>query len=104
MAQRSARTALEEPAWSGPTRHPLGVGDVYVSGDVTAIVSDHGAVGAHISVSARGRYPTWDELASIKELAFPDVPMGMALPPFGDHVNIAETCLHLWEMGEGEWK
>jgi hypothetical protein len=53
MAQRSARTALEEPAWSGPTRHPLGVGDVYVSGDVTAIVSDHGAVGAHISVSAR---------------------------------------------------
>jgi hypothetical protein len=90
------RTAISDPTWTGPTRHPLGVGDVYRSGDLLAIASIE-PTGAHISVSAPGRYPTWDEIASIKERAFPDVRMVMALPPRAEYVNLHQTCLHIWE-------
>lgn len=91
------RTALAEPVWTGPLRHPLGVGDIYRSGDLTAIAAI-GPTGAHVSISARGRYPTWDEIASIKELTFPDRHMVMLLPPRSEYVNLHETCLHIWEM------
>lgn len=90
------RTAIHEPAWTGPTRHPLGVGDVYRADGLTAIASIE-PTGAHISISAPGRYPTWDEIASIKERVFPELPMVMALPPRAEYVNIHTTCLHIWE-------
>lgn len=92
------RTALSDPVWSGPSRSPLGVGDVYRSGELTAIASTMGGT-AHISVSAPGRYPTWDEISSIKDIVFPDRSMAMLLPPRSEHVNIHETCLHIWEVG-----
>lgn len=91
------RTAISEPTWTGPIRHPLGVGDVYRSDTVTAIASIE-PTGAHISISAPGRYPTWDEIASIKEHVFPDVRMAMILPPRAEHVNLHATCLHIWEV------
>lgn len=60
----------------------------------------------HISVSHRDlnmqpdRCPTWDELKSACYRLVPaDVPMILVFPRRSsrNYVNIAETCLHLWE-------
>lgn len=52
----------------------------------------------HISVSAKGRYPTWDELASARDRFAPGVRMVMHFPTPDEYVNVHETCLHLWEV------
>lgn len=52
----------------------------------------------HISVSAKGRYPTWDELTSARDRFAPDVRMVMHFPTTEEYVNVHETCLHLWEV------
>lgn len=54
----------------------------------------------HISVSAEGRYPTWDELASARDRFAPDVRMVMHFPTREEYVNLHETCLHLWEVDD----
>ena len=52
--------------------------------------------GLHISVSAPGRYPTWDELASARDkFGGPDRRMVMHFPPRAEYVNVHDTCLHL---------
>lgn len=91
------RTQLEEVTWTDPTPSPLGVGDIYRSGDLIALASVE-PQGRHLSVSAVGRYPTWDEIASIKDLIWPDVKMSMILPPRAEYVNLHQTCLHVWEL------
>lgn len=91
------RTQLEEVTWTGPTPSPLGVGDIYRSGDLIALASVE-PQGRHLSVSATGRYPTWDEIASIKDLIWPDVQMSMILPAGEEYVNVHKTCLHVWEL------
>ena len=54
----------------------------------------------HISVSAKRRYPTWDELASARDRFVPGVRMVMHFPTADEYVNVHETCLHLWEVEE----
>lgn len=54
--------------------------------------------GLHISVSATGRYPTWDELASARDVfGRPDQRFAMWFPPHDEYVNVHQTTLHLWE-------
>ena len=47
------------------------------------------------------RYPSWDELKSAKYKLLPvDVPMSLEFPvrnPKEGYLNVAQTCLHLWE-------
>ena len=52
----------------------------------------------HLSVTARGRVPTWDELAGAAHDLRPGVPFVAGVPPRSWWINIHEHCLHLWEM------
>ncbi len=54
----------------------------------------------HISVSAKGRHPTWDELASARDRFAPGLRMVMHFPTPDEYVNVHETCLHIWEVEE----
>lgn len=55
--------------------------------------------GLHISVSAPGRYPTWDELASARDtFGRPDQRFVMHFPPHDEYANLHQTTLHLWEV------
>jgi hypothetical protein len=65
----------------------------------------------HLSVSHRDghgqldRCPTWDELKhAFYRLVHVDVPFVLIFPrrstPPENYVNLAETCLHLWESTE----
>ena len=94
------RTALTEPAWVDCGPEPLTNGRIFAALGLAAIVTrdptDRGPVW-HISVTATGRYPTWDELASIHDRVCPHVAMVMHLPPRAEHVNVHPTCLHLWD-------
>ena len=51
----------------------------------------------HISVSLRGRCPTWAEMEQVKRMFFreDEVAMQLHLPP-ADHISHHPHCLHLW--------
>jgi len=58
-----------------------------------------GAMEWHLSMSAEGRYPTWDELAEARERFLPDpITFGMVLPPRDQYVNLHQTTFHLYEL------
>jgi hypothetical protein len=51
----------------------------------------------HVSVSNVQRCPTWEEMAWVKDLFFePEECVVQYHPPKSQHVNVADTCLHLW--------
>ena len=91
------RTALERITWTRRGAHPLGIGTIWTS-DTGCIAILEDRDGWHISVSHPSRYPTWDELAGIRDAATPpDIPLVMHFPPTDEYVNVHTTCLHLWE-------
>ena len=51
----------------------------------------------HVSVSLKNRTPNWAEMEHVKRAFFKDDETAMQLhvPP-GDHISVADTCLHLW--------
>jgi hypothetical protein len=51
----------------------------------------------HISLSAAGRVPTWDELANAAHELRPGVAFVAGVPPRSWWINIHEHVLHLWE-------
>lgn len=52
----------------------------------------------HISVSAVGRYPTWDELRDVAWVLKPDVQFKVVVPTKGKpYLNVHEHCIHLWQ-------
>ena len=56
----------------------------------------------HVSVSHPRRVPSWDDMRTARELMTPDhVTMAFILPPRAQYVNVAERCLHLWQI-EGD--
>lgn len=63
----------------------------------------------HVSVSTRGRCPTWDEMCYVKNLFWSEEETVVQYhPPKSEYVNMAKTCLHLWRYkGEmpmpGKW-
>ena len=92
------RTALKATQWTEKP-HPFAplIRCWQGSTGCTALVSAEPA-GLHISVSATGRYPTWDELASARDrFGTPEQRFVMHFPPHAEYVNAHETCLHLWE-------
>lgn len=51
----------------------------------------------HVSVSARGRCPTWAEMEFVRELVFlPEETVMQLSVPRADHVNVHPYTLHLW--------
>ena len=57
----------------------------------------------HISVSLQKRTPTWGELEHVRHLfAKPDEVWMQLHVPAEDHINIKETCLHMWRPLEAE--
>ena len=92
------RKAIETVAWRHVGRGPLGYGDLWKSSTgAKALVSiDDGRW--HISVSHPDRYPTWDELAGIRDAATPSGgAFDMHFPTPAEYVNLHQTCLHLWK-------
>jgi hypothetical protein len=57
------------------------------------------SVGWHLSISAKNRYPTWDEIAHARYKLLPeDIYVAMMLPPPPFYVNVHPNCFHLWEI------
>jgi hypothetical protein len=78
-----------------------GVGGAYRSGDLYVIhCIEEGR--NHLSVSARGRYPTWDEIADARYHFIGDVDMAIILPPTKDYVNLHPFVFHCWEIRDKE--
>lgn len=66
--------------------------EAYEAGECRIIASKN-----HISVSCRDRYPTWDEIAEIKErLSDAESEWIMVLPKRSEYVNLHSTTLHIW--------
>ena len=68
--------------------------------DLYVIASD-GLGWEHVSVSARKRCPTWEEMCFIKSLFWDDEDVVMQLhPKRSEYVNQHPFCLHLWKPTE----
>ena len=51
----------------------------------------------HVSVSARRRCPTWEEMCYVKSLFWDDEDRVLQMhPPKSEYVNVHPHCLHLW--------
>lgn len=68
-------------------------------------VDDTGKFGKlqHVSVSRQDRYPSWDELITIKERFFGDEDCMMVMPKKKDYVNLHKFCFHIWKTPE-DWE
>lgn len=59
----------------------------------------------HVSVSCATRCPTWDEMASVKNLFWRDDETVVQFHPRKDqHVNLHPFCLHLWKRVGSEYE
>jgi hypothetical protein len=52
----------------------------------------------HVSVSGTERVPRWDEFAHVVHSFRPGVMFTIALPPPQFWINVAQNCLHAWEI------
>lgn len=72
---------------------------------LTAIISGatelDGKDWIHLSVSYRGRVPTWQEFKRTKEYFLGDVYAYQVFPTVADYVNIHPNVLHLFHCLEG---
>lgn len=58
----------------------------------------------HVSVSAKFRTPTWDEMSFIKDLFFEESETVVQFhPKKTEYVNIMPHCLHLWRNQTQEY-
>jgi len=56
----------------------------------------------HLSVSHRGRLPTWDEVVAVKEIFLGTDSVALqVLPPRSEWVNFHPNVLHLWMCLDG---
>ena len=68
---------------------------------VTRDLYSAGQVRWHLSISARTRYPSWDEIRDARYALIPDeCTMAMMLPPKREYVNLHPNCFHLHEITE----
>lgn len=55
----------------------------------------------HLSVSHPQRYPSWDEIKSIRYALLPDDrTFAILFPPSAQYVNLHRNCFHLHEVPE----
>ena len=63
---------------------------------LVAIASD-GLGWDHVSVSTKGRTPTWEEMCFVKDLFFDEEESVFQIhPKRSEYVNFHKYCLHLW--------
>ncbi|OHD15916.1 MAG: hypothetical protein A2Y38_04590 [Spirochaetes bacterium GWB1_59_5] len=68
----------------------------------TVDVMPNGAPWGHVSVAHPRRYPTWDEIADIKDVFLgPDTTAVHVVPKASEHVNLHPNCFHLWACLNG---
>lgn len=83
------------------------VPEAFTRGNVLAIVGHEpagdrldGPLRWHISVSARGRVPSWEELVRAAHDLRPGVCFTLGLPPKSWWLNAHPDVLHLWETDD----
>lgn len=95
---------------SGPYQSITGDGNngmfvVPVGRATLCVICSDGGNWDHVSVSAHGRCPTWEEMAAIKALFFHDDETVVEFHPRkSSHVNCHPHCLHLWRPQDAEIK
>jgi hypothetical protein len=91
VARMLAGQSLGARAWIGQGFTILASIDLTPHGDLR-----------HVSISHKHRYPTWEEIKSVRAAFFdPDTDVMMMLPKAQDYVNVHPNCFHLWETPEG---
>jgi hypothetical protein len=84
--------------------------NMFKRGPVNALVGREpwGGDRWHLSISADGRLPTWDEIVETAHALRPGVPFVMGVPPRSWWMNIQPYTLHLWETHDAplvdEWR
>lgn len=92
--KKSHRLQIIEESWGGfqarlihPTIKP-GI----------VIIASWGAGWEHVSVSRRNRTPSWEEMATIKDIFWEEEECVVQFhPPKSEYVNTHPHCLHLWK-------
>jgi len=70
---------------------------------IVATCGDETMPWEHVSVSCKGRCPTWDEMAYVKSLFWGTDETVMQLHvPDAEHKNFHPYCLHLWRPLQAE--
>lgn len=88
------------PGWESPAGVNYGAFFVPFRGVTLKVISsgideEHGW--EHVSVSVRGRCPTWPEMQHVKELFWRDDECVQQFhPPKDVYVNNHQHCLHMW--------
>lgn len=102
MSVQLSEPTLPTPKGWREVRSPI-VGRAFLSmdGGLTVIVSEDTEESKrrwlHVSMSRRGRMPTYDDLATVKRVFIGDrLPAYQIFPVRKEHVNLHEFCLHLW--------
>jgi hypothetical protein len=83
--------------YGGNGHDDAGLFDVPVGLFMLRVIATTGDGWDHVSISARGRCPTWDEMEHVKRLFFrpSEVAMQLHVRP-EDHINNHPHTLHLW--------
>ena len=67
-----------------------------------------GDVRWHVSISAEGRVPTWNEITEALHNLRPGVPFVLGVPPRSWWLNVHPYVLHAWETKDqpllGQWR
>ena len=79
-----------------------GIGQLQYHADLFNFVYSFGDGWEHVSVSTKGRCPTWSEMCMFKDIFWPPTEACVQFhPALADYVNYHEYCLHIWRP-EGE--
>lgn len=66
--------------------------------DLLNVIASDGMGWEHVSVSTRGRCPTWDEMCYVKNLFWDEEEIVIQYHPAkSDYVKTHPYCLHLWK-------
>lgn len=89
-----------EPGFESPAGVNYGAFQFARRGVTLRVISsgtDHEHGWEHVSVSVRGRCPTWEEMQYVKELFWRDDECTLQLHPAkSQYVNFHPHCLHMW--------
>lgn len=66
-------------------------------GEMVQVIASNGLGWDHVSVCAKNRVPTWEEMCKVKDFFFEPEECVMQLhPPQSQYVNCHPYVLHLW--------
>lgn len=80
-----------------------GIFSIPFSGRDLLVIASTGLAWEHVSVSLKNRCPNWKEMDFIKDLFWENDQVVMQLHVAKkDHINLCDTCLHLWRPVDQE--